>query len=201
MPPLPYEFRVLKTNDVGAFSLPGGIIYVTLGMLRTTDMEGQFASALAHELAHQELNHPLISWRKRVNANRGKKVVLDFNGSFPVVFLGPDGALSYPIGMDEEADELAPVILHRAKFDPRAYASYLEMIKRIDALDPDRAAMITMVQPPIAKRIEWVKTELTKIPPFKDPRLSTQSFEEIKQILKRAELKGKAKKQNDEEGE
>ncbi|MGZ3670438.1 MAG: hypothetical protein ACXWR4_11065, partial [Bdellovibrionota bacterium] len=34
MPPLPYEFRVLKANEILAFSLPGGIVYVSLGLLR-----------------------------------------------------------------------------------------------------------------------------------------------------------------------
>ena len=191
MPPLPYEFRVLKSNDIGVFSLPGGIVYLTLGTLRACEVEGELAGALAHELAHQQLNHPLLVWRKRVNSSRAKKISFDFEGNFQGVFLGPNGALTYPEGMEQEADQLAPIVLYRAKFDPRAYAGYLEILKKINTLEPQRSAIITLSHPLISKRIDWVKEELAKIPPLKDPTLSTQSFEEIKQMLKTAELRGK----------
>src|SRR3989344_6187981 len=66
MPPLPYEFRVLRSEEIHAFSLPSGIIYITLGVLRHLDLEGQVAAVLTHELAHQAAGHSLLVWRQRL---------------------------------------------------------------------------------------------------------------------------------------
>lgn len=189
MPPLPYEFRVLKSNEIFAFSLPGGIIYVSLGMLRAMEFEGQFASALAHELAHQQLNHQLIHWRKKVNANRGGKFLLSFEGEFKDDFLGESGAIYLEPGQEEEADKLAAVILYRAEFDPRLYTSYLQQLKKYETSEPQRVATLLSLHPPLKDRLAWAKNALLTLPPMKDPNVSSQTFQQLKLILKDAEKK------------
>lgn len=186
MPPLAYEFRVLKSNEVLVFSLPGGIIYLTLGTIRATELEGQLAAAIAHELAHQRLNHPLILWRRKVNANRGQRYLLDFAGGFKANFLGENGAIRLEKGMEEEADRLAPLILYRAGFDPRVYASYLQLLKRLEAKDPAQLATMMALHPPLNERSAWVKSALAKLPPLKDPAVSSATFQQIKSILQEA---------------
>lgn len=187
MPPLPYEFRVLKSNEVLVFSLPGGIIYVTLGTLRAVELEGQLAAAIAHELAHQQLNHPLIEWRRKVNANRGQRYLLDFDGDWRERFLGPAGALHLDKGLEEEADRLTPVVLYRAQFDPRLHVSYLQVLKKLEATDRERVGAMQSLHPPVVDRINWVKQELVRLPPLRDPRLSSPAFQELKLILKETE--------------
>lgn len=196
MPPLPYEFRVLKSNEVFVFSLPGGIVYVTLGTLRAVELEGQLAAALAHELAHQQLNHALIEWRRKVNANRGQRYVLDFSGDWRTRFLGEKGALHLDKGMEEEADRLAPVILYRAQFDPRVYVSYLQMLKKMEQSEMARVRNLVNLHPPVVERQAWVKEALVKLPPMRDPRVNSSTFQELKIRLKEAESKAKQEKKN-----
>lgn len=184
MPPLPYEFRILRSSEMQVFSLPGGIIYVTLGALRAATNEGEFAAAIAHELAHQQLSHQLIQWRRRVNANRGQRHLLDFSGGWKDHFLGPNGALMLPAGMEQEADELAPVILFRAKFDPRVYLSYLQLLRKLELHSAADVATLLSLHPPLAERIEWTKAALLKLPPLKDANVSSESFQQIKELLR-----------------
>ena len=193
LPPLPYEFRVLKSSEVFVFSIPGGIIYITLGALRAVELEGQLAAALAHELAHQQLNHSLIQWRRKVNANRGQQYLLSFEGDWKDLFLGEGGALYLDPGMEEEADRLTPVILYRARFEPRLYTSYLQVLKKLEASSDDKVASMLSLHPPLQKRLDWVKDALANLPPLKDPAVSSQAFQEIKMILREAEKKGTAK--------
>jgi len=193
MPPLPYEFRVLRSNEIFVFSLPGGIVYVSLGAIRATELEGQLAAALSHELAHQQLNHPLQLWRRKVNGNRGQRNLLDFTGSWGNNFLGQGGAIFLPAGLEEEADRLAPVILYRAKFDPRLYTSYLQILKKAEATNGKSVAMMASLHPPIATRLAWTKDALVKIPPLRDASLSSQTFQQIKSILQQAAKRGTAK--------
>lgn len=193
MPPLPYEFRVLKSNDVHVFSLPGGVVYVTLGTLRICDIEGQLAAFIAHELAHQQLGHALLSWRKKVNASRNQKFVINFDEDWETLFLGKQGLLAYEDGMEKEADQLATVILYRAKYDPRVMLSYLGELKKLERNDLESVSAMLSVHPKTEDRVGWAKEQLLQLPPLKDPKLTTASFTEIKAILKSAEGK-KAKK-------
>lgn len=186
MPPLPYEFRVLKTNDVLAFSLPGGIIYVSLGLLRAVELEGQLAAAIAHELAHQQLGHQLIAWRRKVNSTRGQSYLLEFKGDWKDNFLGERGALFLDKAMEEEADKLAPTILYRAGFDPRVYTSYLQLLRKRELEDTSSVAALLSLHPPLTERLKWAKEGWLKLPPKKDSSLSSPTFQQIKAILKEA---------------
>lgn len=193
LPPLPYEFRVLKSSEVFVFSIPGGIVYITLGTLRAMELEGQLAAAIAHELAHQQLNHNLIQWRRKVNANRGQKYNLSFEGDWKSIFLGKGGALYLEPAMEEEADRLTPVILYRAQFEPRLYTSYLQALKKLETSESEKIASMMSLHPTLQQRMDWVKDALTNLPPLKDPSVSSQAFQEIKMILKEAEKKAAIK--------
>ncbi len=198
MPPLPYEFRVLRANSVLAFSLPGGIIYVSLGLLRAVELEGQLAAAISHELAHQQLNHPLIIWRRKVNANRGQHYLLDFSGDWKDNFLGGRGALFLDKAMEEEADGLGPLILYKAGFDPRLYLSYLQLLRKLELDDVEKVAGLLSLHPSLQERQHWAREGIMKLPPRKDPNISSPTFQQIKAILKEAARKpGKGKKGKD----
>jgi len=51
-PDITYDVRLLDTDMVNAFSLPGGIIYVTKGLLEDVGSDNELAGVLAHEIAH-----------------------------------------------------------------------------------------------------------------------------------------------------
>lgn len=198
MPPLPYEFRVLRTNEVLAFSLPGGIVYVSLGLIRAVELEGQLASAISHELAHQQLNHQLITWRRKVNSSRGQSYFLDFSGDWKDNFLGARGALYLDKGMEEEADKQSLVVLYNAGFDPRLYNSYLQALRKLELSQTSDVATIVSLHPPLLERMKWARDGLAKLPPRKEASLSSATFQQIKSILKEAAKKtGKADKQKE----
>lgn len=198
MPPLPYEFRVLRANEAMAFSLPGGIVYISLGLLRAVELEGQLAAAMAHELAHQQLNHQLIIWRRKVNANRGQRYLLDFSGDWKEIFLGERGALFIEKGMEEEADRQGPALLYRAGFDPRLYSSWLQLMRKLELANPGDVATLVSLHPPSTQRQKWAKVGIDKLPPQKDASLSSATFQQIKAILKEAAKKAGRNEQQKE---
>lgn len=52
-----YEFKLVKGEDVNAFSLPGGIIYVYEGLVDFTESDDELAGVLAHEISHASFRH------------------------------------------------------------------------------------------------------------------------------------------------
>lgn len=52
-----YDFIVLDNDDADSYTAGGGIVYITLGMLRLVESEDELAGLLAHEIAHDAFNH------------------------------------------------------------------------------------------------------------------------------------------------
>lgn len=183
MPPLPYQFTVLRTNEAIVFSIPGGHVYVGLGLLKSLDLEGQFAAAIAHELAHQDLGHPLQVWRDRVlgvykpSLNR----TLHSEEGFDQHYFGKGGLLSFDKVMEQEADENAMVLMYEAGFDPRVYISYLQSLQKLQG--KKKARNLISMHPPIENRVRWSKSFMRNLPPRRDPKLTSSAFKAIKRKL------------------
>ncbi len=54
---LEYHFYILDTDEINAFALPGGIIFVTKGILKVISNEAELVAVLCHEIAHVEKKH------------------------------------------------------------------------------------------------------------------------------------------------
>ena len=52
-----YNFYVVNDENLNAFALPGGQIFINLGAIVKTKSEAELAGLLAHELAHTVLSH------------------------------------------------------------------------------------------------------------------------------------------------
>ncbi len=197
MPPLPYRFIVLRTNEVVVFSIPDGQVYVGLGMIKNLDLEGQLAASIAHELAHQDLGHPLQVWRDRILGvyKPGMNRTLHSDKGFEQHYFGAGGLLSFDRVMEQEADENAILLLYHAGFDPRVYIAYLQALQKIQ-LQPGVRNMLSM-HPPLEDRIRWSQNFMRSLPPKKDPKLTSSAFRAIKRKLNlamRTEKRRKAKK-------
>jgi predicted Zn-dependent protease len=58
-PDIEYSFYILDTDEINAFGVPGGFIFITRGALTVISNEAELAGVLAHEIAHVELGHGL----------------------------------------------------------------------------------------------------------------------------------------------
>jgi predicted Zn-dependent protease len=52
-----YQFYVVRNNELNAFALPGGKIFVNAGAILHAQSEAELAGLLAHELSHTVLSH------------------------------------------------------------------------------------------------------------------------------------------------
>ena len=67
-----FELLIIEDNNLNAFAAPGGIIGVNAGLYKYSDNEAQFASVIAHELAHLSQRHfarQVLENSDRSNAN------------------------------------------------------------------------------------------------------------------------------------
>lgn len=71
--PFPYSFRVVKGDDVNAFSIPGGFIYIYEGLVKYAESDDELAGVVAHEIAHAAFRH---IWALRREQSRLSAITL-----------------------------------------------------------------------------------------------------------------------------
>lgn len=165
-----YRFLVLDSDEINAFATPGGLIFVSRGMLRCCPDEDAVAAVLAHEIAHVQLRHGIqsIEQSRKVEALKvlavegtktfGKKELADLTKTFEDSIGDITSTLinnGYSRAFEREADADAVKILSRVGYDPNALAAMLrEMGKRLKPGGPDFAK----THPSPASRIEDISS-------------------------------------------
>jgi len=138
-----YHFAVLDTPEVNALACPGGMIFITLGMLAKAANEEQLAAVLAHEVAHVNHRDGLAAIKKsrwvQVATMLGTEAAKEFSGAdlsqLVSLFEGSVNDVvktlvvnGYSREQESAADLSALAFLHRAGYDPRGLTGYLKTI-------------------------------------------------------------------------
>jgi len=136
-----YHFQILDSDELNAFSAPGGLILITRGMLRCCKTEDELAAVLAHEVGHTSTRHGVRSIQgsrvtslatmvgveavRREGNDNLVKLVNIFEGSLDDVTntLVTSG---YSRSYEREADAEASKMMAKVGYDPRALVSLLE---------------------------------------------------------------------------
>ena len=142
-----YHFLILDSPEINAFAAPGGLIFVSRGMLGCCKSEGAVAAVLAHEIAHVQLRHGLqaIDKSRMTEAlttlgaegakNYGGQMLADLTKVFEGSINDVTATLvnnGYSRSFEREADASAVTILTRVGYDPAALVAMLtEMEKNL----------------------------------------------------------------------
>ena len=70
-PELDWHFTVVDTDDVNAFALPGGYVYISRGILPYLSSEAELAAVLGHEIGHVTARHAVRQQSATRAAGRG----------------------------------------------------------------------------------------------------------------------------------
>jgi beta-barrel assembly-enhancing protease len=202
---VPFTIKVVDTDDINAFALPGGFFYVDSGLILAADNEAELAGVMAHEIAHVAACH-----LARENT-RGQLMQL---ASIPLIFVGggigyaaqslasmaiPMGFLRFARSFESEADFLGVEYLYRAGYDPQALTSFFEKIKAMEKHKPGTLAKTFETHPQTPDRIAKTQQEInTLLPPEPMYKLDTSEFQDVKTRL--AQIENRHKVDNGHDG-
>jgi predicted Zn-dependent protease len=195
---VPFTIKVVDTDDINAFALPGGFLYVDSGLILAADNEAELAGVMSHEIAHVAACH-----LARENT-RGQLMQL---ASIPLIFVGggigyaaqslasmviPMGFLRFARSFESEADFLGVEYLYKAGYDPQALSSFFEKIQAMEKHKPGTLAKTFETHPQTPDRIAKTQDEInTLLAPEPEYRLDTSEFQDIKERLARLENRHK----------
>ena len=195
---VPFTIKVLDTDDINAFALPGGFFYVDSGLILAADNEAELAGVMAHEIAHVAACHAARE------ISRGQLMQM---ASIPLIFVGggigyaaqslaslavPLGFMKFSRGFESEADFLGVEYLYKAGYDPQALTSFFEKVKAMEKQKPGTLAKAFDTHPQTPDRIERTQHEInTLLPAEPEYKLDTSEFEDIKARLAQLENRHK----------
>ncbi|MYF17936.1 MAG: M48 family metalloprotease [Gemmatimonadetes bacterium] len=183
-----YYFKVVDAPEVNAFALPGGFIYVNLGLIKAAETESELAGVIGHEIGHVEMHHGA----KKISQQYGVAVLVDViaGGGDPslrrkiiaqlVGFGGGLGVLSYGREAERESDAFAVHCMVNAGVDPEGIARFFETLLKLHKREPKGVEAWFSTHPPTQSRIDFVRSEIAKLPNTAGLKKTSARFEQIR---------------------
>ena len=190
-PRYPYSFSVANYREINAFALPGGPVWINRGAISAAGTEGQFASVLAHEVAHIAQRHAASQITKNLVANGllgllGAMLGNDGGGARTAQLVAQAMAGGYMLKFsrddEREADRVGAQIMERAGYDPREMIAFMETLRAVQGRDPTAVETFLTSHPAPGERADLLRTQLRRA--YKGQR-DSGVFKEIKQRLNR----------------
>ncbi len=187
---VPFVIKVVDTDEVNAFALPGGYFYVNKGLILEAENEAELAGVMAHEIAHVTARHA---------TERMTKAQLMQFGALPLLFVGgywTQMAMQNGLGMglslavlgitrksEAEADQLGTQYAWNTGYDPNGFITFFEKLQAKEKNKPGAFASFMRTHPSLDNRIEMVQKEISLLPPKDEYLVTTSEFDRIKSRL------------------
>lgn len=201
---VPFVIKVIDSEEVNAFALPGGFFYVNSGLILAADEEAQLAGVMAHEIAHVAARHGTEQYSKAQVLNLATVPLIFVGGGIgyglgqAAGFLIPLQFLQFSRGAEREADHLGMEYAYKAGYDPTAVITFFEKLQAQEKRKPGKLSKLFSTHPPTAERIEKAQQEIATILPDRPQHVvSTSEFDAVKSRLEALENRKKGDRERD----
>jgi predicted Zn-dependent protease len=138
-PGLQYTFTVLDSDEVNAFALPGGYVYITRGIMGYLNSEAELTAVLGHEVGHVTARHSVRQQTGATAAGIGATLIGVLTGSGDLAGLanmaGTALVRGYGRDMELEADAIGADYLNRLGYEPAAMVDVVRLLKNQEMLE------------------------------------------------------------------
>ena len=194
---VPFTIKVIDSDEINAFALPGGFFYVNSGLLLNADEEAELAGVMAHETAHVCAHHIAKQMTRANYAQLGMIPVMILVGGWTGVGIYEGSQLVIPMAFlkfdrqfEMQADYLGIQYMYRAGYDPQAFITFFEKIQALQKRKPGLVSKAFADHPQTPDRILHSQEEIARILPARDEYMVTTSeFDDVKARLARIENK------------
>lgn len=169
-PDLKYEFYVVDSNEVNAFAVPGGFVYVTTGIIKELENEAQLAAVIGHEIGHIAKKHSVKFLQRAIIANYGIEFLSNLIGGkgekaeitkiistigINFLFLKNSRENEY------EADEQGAYLVSKIGYSPRAMVEVQEHLMKLRKSKPTALEEFLSTHPISENRIAHIEEYIT----------------------------------------
>ena len=163
-----YHFKVVNTEVVNAFAVPGGYLYVNIGLIRAAENESELAGVIGHEIGHVVGKHGVKQMTRQLGLAAVAQLALGEDQSKleqMVAGLAANGVLTkYSRDAEREADIYAVQEMYDAGIDPEGMATFFEKLRRLQKSRPSKLQQLFSTHPLTTERITAVRSQISRLP-------------------------------------
>jgi len=189
---VPFTIKVIDSDEVNAFALPGGFFYVNKGLLLAADNEAELAGVMAHEIAHVCARHAMENERKMQVLDYGLLAGMILGGGIIGNVLYNGGGLiegmaflKFSRGAEEEADKLGVQYMWAAGYDPNAMATMFEKLEAKNKKKPGTISRLFASHPAPPERRAASLALAARFREREEYVISSSEFQRVKNRLLR----------------
>src|SRR5881392_2584768 len=187
---VPFTIKVLDSEEVNAFALPGGFFFVNSGLILKAESESELAGVMAHEIAHLAARHGTRQQTKGQIINYAT-IPLIFMGGWAGYAIRQGASVAIPLGflhfsqtMEAEADYLGLQYMYKSGYDPTAFVDFFEKIQSLEKKKPGTLSKIFSSHPMTDDRIKTSQKTIQDILKAKPEYVvNTSEFNDVKNRL------------------
>lgn len=159
-----YYFKVIDKEEVNAFAVPGGYIYVYTGLLKILSSEAELAGVLAHEVSHIVARHSMKHLQLALGIGVvGALIAGDAKLMQKAVAIVSNLIMKGYSRKDEfEADEFGAYYLGKAGYDPKGLVGALKKLKKLEKTPSNKLLTLLSTHPPVGDRIKRLNKKIKK---------------------------------------
>ncbi|MCM3901402.1 MAG: M48 family metallopeptidase [Pyrinomonadaceae bacterium] len=189
---VPFTIKVIDSDEVNAFALPGGFFYVNKGLVLAADNEAELAGVMAHEIAHVAARHAVENQRKAELTQYAIMIpAIIFGGGLgQLIYQGGGfaallGFMKFSRGAEEEADKLGVQYMYAAGYDPTAMATMFEKLESKNKKKPGFISKLFATHPAPPERRAASLSLAARFPEREEYVISSSEFQRVKGRLLR----------------
>jgi hypothetical protein len=189
---VPFTIKVIDSDEVNAFALPGGFFYVNKGLILAADNEAELVGVMSHEIGHVAARHAMENQGKLTAINYGMLAGIIFGGGIASTVLQNAGGLGQALaffkfsrGAEEEADNLGVQYMYASGYDPTAMSTMFEKLASKNKKKPGTLSKLFSSHPQSIERRDTSLTLVSRFPEKEEYIISTSEFQRVKAHLLR----------------
>ena len=187
---VPFTIKVVDSDEVNAFALPGGFFFVNKGLILAADNESELAGVMAHEIAHVAARHAMENQGKAALINWGALAGIIFGGPIVSQVLYNGGGilaglaqLKFSRSAEEEADMLGVEYLYASGYDPTGMSTMFEKLASKNKKKPGAVGKLFSTHPQSIDRRDTTLALVARFPEKDEYIISTSEFQRVKAHL------------------
>ena len=186
----PVSFKMIESEEINAFTLPGGFVFINSGILKLSDNEAELASVLAHELGHAAARHATRQATREQVINLSSIPLSVFGGIAGLAvrqlagITAPMAFFHFSRAFESEADLLGIQYLWKAGYDPNASVDMFERVESTERKSPGAVSKLFRTHPQTAERIEKTQKDIEQLLPQRSEyTVNTSEYEDVRARL------------------
>jgi predicted Zn-dependent protease len=180
-----YQFRIVNSDAINAFAVPGGFIYINRGTIERAANLSELVGVLTHEIGHVSERHSIEQLQRAQGANTLLTIlyggVLRRNpGAIEQVGVQAAGSAvfaGYSRDAEREADRVAVAVMTRAGYNPAGLATFFQTLLSENQRNPSRVQQWFATHPTTQERINNTRALIAQTPGATGGQLTTDTRE------------------------